>query len=117
MDRFENEIVFECPFTVECVKTFLDFMHGIEADSLSLVTVLELIKFIKHLGKGKLIYLNFYQVLDTSDFEKNLLDLLVRALIDAGLALETKLLVCLVSNGFDNFRGTLEKVCNQLISF
>ena len=52
MDRFQNEYVFTCPFTKQCVKIFLDAMHGIKAESLSLITMLELIKFIMHLGKS-----------------------------------------------------------------
>ena len=51
-DRFGNEIVFECPVTVECIRVFLDSMHGIQNDSVDLVVVLELIKFIMDLGKG-----------------------------------------------------------------
>ena len=53
-DRFGNEIVFECPVTVECIRVFLDSMHGIQNDSVDLVVVLELIKFIMDLGKGEL---------------------------------------------------------------
>ena len=52
MDRFQNEYVFTCPFSKQCVKTFLDAMHDIQAESVSLITVLELIKFIMHLGKS-----------------------------------------------------------------
>ena len=52
MDRFHNKYVFTCPFSKQCIKAFLDTMHGIQAESLSLITMLELIKFIMHLGKG-----------------------------------------------------------------
>ena len=52
LDRFQNKYVFTCPFSKQCVKVFLDAMHGIRIESLSLITMLELIKFIMHLGKG-----------------------------------------------------------------
>ena len=56
-DRFGNEIVFECPVTVECIRVFLDTMHGIQTDSAELVIILELIKYIMDLGKGKNLFL------------------------------------------------------------
>ena len=52
MDRFQNEYVFTCPFSKQCVKTFLDTMHNIQAESLSLNILLEMIKYIMHLGKS-----------------------------------------------------------------
>ena len=36
------------------MKTFLDHMHGIEVDGVDLALLLEMIKFIMHLGKSKL---------------------------------------------------------------
>ena len=52
MDRFQNEYVFTYPFSKQCLKTFLDAMHNIQAESVSLIIMLELIKYIMHLGKS-----------------------------------------------------------------
>ena len=38
-----------------------------------------------------------------------------KSLVDKKLAIPTKLLVCLVTNNFDNFDGQMEKVGFQVI--
>ena len=53
LDRFENDATFTCPVSHVCLKAFFDIMHGIKLESVSLVTILELMKFIMHLGKCK----------------------------------------------------------------
>ena len=54
IERFKNKTEFDCtPFSKRCVKTFLDHMHGIEVDGVDLALLLEMIKFIMHLGKSK----------------------------------------------------------------
>ena len=93
-------------------EDFFDIMHGIKLESVSLVTVLELMKFVMHLGKCEfqLYFFKYKTFQDKSWFEKKLIDMLGNILVDAKLSIPTKLLVCLVSNKFDNFAGQMEKV-------
>ena len=58
--RFQNPTVFKVNFSVQCVKAYLDALHGIRDDNASLVTTLELTKFLKDLARGKKIQLNGY---------------------------------------------------------
>ena len=88
-------------------------MHGITASSVSLATVLELVKFLKYLGKGD--YFQKKNILkikapDSSSFEEDLLDQLCELIINKKLPLDTKLLACTLSNSFDGFNGAFEKV-------
>ena len=55
MVRLENELIFTCDYTVECLKTYLDALHGIKIDLVSLVTSLELLKFLRDLAKCKFL--------------------------------------------------------------
>ena len=52
IERFENQAVFHVDFSVECIKAYLDAMHGIREENGSLVTTMELIKFLKDLARG-----------------------------------------------------------------
>ena len=52
--RYENPTVFCVEFTVECIKAYLDSLHGIRDENGNLVTTMELVKFLKDLGRGKL---------------------------------------------------------------
>ena len=52
--RYENPTVFHVEFTVECIKAYLDSLHGIRDENGNLVTTMELIKFLKDLGRGKI---------------------------------------------------------------
>ena len=54
-ERLKNEAVFTYPYSKLCVKTFVDMMHGIKAESIDLITVLEMIKFLKFENKGQLV--------------------------------------------------------------
>ena len=51
--RFENQFVFNVDFSVECVKAYIDALHGIRAENVGIVTTLEIIKFLKDLARGK----------------------------------------------------------------
>ena len=57
--RFENPTVFTVNFSVECVRAYLDALHGIRAENASIATTLELIKFLKDLARGKSVSLSF----------------------------------------------------------
>ena len=50
-DRMGNEPHFNYDFAKVTVKAFLDLAHGISIDSMDLVTLLELIKFVLFEGK------------------------------------------------------------------
>ena len=45
---------------------------------------------------------------DESEFEKKLLALLCDQLKKSELSIETKLIICVITNRFDNFDGDLE---------
>ena len=51
--RFENPTVFTVNFSVECVKAYLDALHGIRTEKAAMTTTLELIKFLKDLARGE----------------------------------------------------------------
>ena len=57
--RFKKPAVFHVNFSVECVKAYLDAIHGIRDKNGSLVTTMEVIKFLKDLGRGFTSF-NFY---------------------------------------------------------
>ena len=50
--RFENQAIFNVNFSVECIKAYIDALHGIRAENVGVVTTLEVIKFLKDLGRG-----------------------------------------------------------------
>ena len=50
--RFENQVTFDVNFSVECIKAYLDALHGIAGEGVDLVTTMELIKFLKDLERG-----------------------------------------------------------------
>ena len=50
--RFKNPAVFKVNFSVECVKAYLDALHGIRGENVGIVTTLELMKFLKDLARG-----------------------------------------------------------------
>ena len=50
--RFENQAIFNVDFSVECIKAYIDAIHGIAGECVDLVTTMELIKFLKNLGRG-----------------------------------------------------------------
>ena len=103
--RFNNAITFTYEFTVKCLTLLLDALHGMPLESLHLVDLLLLLKFLRYEGKS-----------DKSNFEKRLLDSLCEQLISHArdhLSLETKLLICIVCDSFDNFNGRFEKVSFQ----
>ena len=62
IQRFKNQAVFHVDFTVECVKSYLDALHGIRDKNVSLVTIMELIKFLKDNARGKLEFKMFVLV-------------------------------------------------------
>ena len=112
LSRFDNPTVFHVDFSVECVKAYLDAMHGIREENASVVTTLEVIKFLKDLARGKVNQTNltlFILFKDKSQFEGELLTFLCEQL-DSKLDVQTKLLVSLISDSFDNFNGHLEQV-------
>ena len=51
--NFKNQFVFNVDFSVECVKAYIDALHGIRAENVGIVTTLEIIKFLKDLARGK----------------------------------------------------------------
>ena len=51
-ERMGNELTFSYNFAKVTIKTFLDLAHGISIDSMDLVTLLELIKFVSFEGKN-----------------------------------------------------------------
>ena len=85
-------------FTKKCICNFLDIAHGIEIDVSSVPDLLELVKFIQYEGKNE------------SHFEKNLFSRLSSHLAAASIPVDVKLLICVVSETFDNFDGHLSKV-------
>lgn len=90
-DRLGNKAEFNYDFSKECVKAFLDCIHGIKVEGLTLVTLVEMMKFLKYEGKN------------TSDFEKDLLNRLHNKLkVTKLLTFDVKLLVCVVSKSFFN---------------
>jgi hypothetical protein len=93
-DRIGNEASFNYDFSKVTVKAFLDLADGISIDSIDLVTLLELIKFVSLENKKD------------SEFEGKLLTKLCAELKKAKLSLDSKLLI---SNTFDNFIGALEE--------
>lgn len=97
-ERLNNPTEFNYDFSKECVKAFLDYMHGIKIEGVSLAMLLEMMKFIKLEGK------------DSSDFENDLLNLLCKKLKQAEIPIDVKLMVCVVCKSFDDFRPNLERV-------
>ena len=51
--RMGNELVFTFPYSKLCIKSVVDLMHGINVDSIDLVTLLEIMKFLNYENKGK----------------------------------------------------------------
>ena len=47
------ELVFNFPYSKLCVKSVVDLMHGINVDSIDLVTLVEIMKFLNYEKKGK----------------------------------------------------------------
>ena len=111
--RFQNPTVFTVNFSVQCVKAYLDALHGIRAENASMATTLELIKFLKDLARGKKISIKQFRIFniqDKSQFEGELLTYLCEQVEKAKIDVQTKLLITMVSNTFDNFNGHFEKV-------
>ena len=50
--RFKNPAVFKVNFSVECIKAYIDALHGIRGENTGVLTILELIKFLKDLARG-----------------------------------------------------------------
>ena len=96
--RMGNELVFNYNFSKQTIRAFLDFLHGLRV-TLDTVDLMRLIKFLHFEGKS-----------DNSDFERNLLELLCTTLIEANLPSDNKLLIVMVCNSFDNFKGRLAEV-------
>merc|ERR1711892_1033124 len=82
----------------KCVKYLLDAMHGIEIEIGTLTEIMLFIKFLRYEAKS-----------DTS-FEKIVLDMLVSRVAKANYSIQTKLVICVVADTFDNFKGHFEKV-------
>ena len=51
--RMGNELVFTFPYSKLCIKSVVDLMHGINVESIDLVTLLEIMKFLNYENKGK----------------------------------------------------------------
>ena len=108
-----NELVFTFPYSKLCIKSVVDLIHGINVDSIDLVTLLEIMKFLNYEDKGKILQLKRWSMTEikvSSQFEKNVLEILEKKLTEAKIPLDTKLLVCHICNSFDNYKGALEKV-------
>jgi len=104
-ERFGNRLQFnydkdDAKYSKQCVKHFLDALHNIKLEIKNLTDLMELIKFIQ------------YEAKCDSHFEKQLLALLCETLEKAELSVQTKLLVCMVVNTFDDIEGRFEKVRN-----
>ena len=56
--RMGNELVFNYPYSRECIKSIIDLMHGIDLDMIDLPTLLEMIKFLNYEDKGQWINSN-----------------------------------------------------------
>jgi len=95
--RMGNPLVFNYDYQKCTIKQFLDMMHEIDVE-LDLVESVEMIKFLKFEAKS-----------DESQFEKKLLGMVCDGIQKMKLSLETKLLICLISNTFDNFDGFFEE--------
>ena len=51
-ERYDNEMTFDYTmYSKECIKSFLDVMHGLKMEKISLVTLLELLSFLLYEGK------------------------------------------------------------------
>merc|ERR1712106_377248 len=101
-ERFGNRFVFTyakgaAEFPQRCVKYLLDAMHGIKIEMGTLADVMMFIKFLR------------YEAKSDSPFEKKVLDLLCRQLEILKLSVQTKLVLCVVADTFDNFTGYFEK--------
>ena len=53
---------------------------------------------------------------DRSEFEGKLQDSLVKQIKEANFDVQTKLLICAVSNLFDGFNGYMEKVSSEVFT-
>ena len=118
--RFKNPAVFKVNFSVECVKAYLDALHGIRGENVGIVTTLELVKFLKDLARGIFISFRlFFNVfkLDKSQFEGELLTYLCKQLEKVDIDIQTKLLICTIANRFDDFDGHLEQVIDFELTF
>merc|ERR1712131_138486 len=69
--RMGNELVFTFPYSKLCIKSVVDLMHGINVDSIDLVTLLEIMKFLNYENKV------------SSQFEKNVIEMLETKLTEA----------------------------------
>ena len=51
-ERYDNEMTFDYTmYSKESIKSFLDVMHGLKMENISLVTLLELLSFLLYEGK------------------------------------------------------------------
>jgi len=73
-------------------------MHGIKIEFGTLTEVMLFIKYLRYEAKS-----------DTA-IEKKVLDVLVTKLAKEKISIQTKLVICVVADTFDNFKGQLEKV-------
>merc|ERR1712106_80352 len=102
-DRFGNRYEFTyakgaAEYPLKCVKHLLDAMHGIEIKMDTLAEVMMFIKFLR------------YEAKSDSLFEQKILDMLCGQVERVKLSIQTKLLICVVADTFDNFNGYFEKV-------
>ena len=105
-ENFKNQIVFDYSkpgsrFTKKCICNFLNIAHGIEIEVSTVPDLLELVKFIQYEGKNE------------SHFEKNLFKTLSSHLAATSLSVDVKLLICVVSETFDNFNDFFSKVSSK----
>ena len=59
--RQNNKLEFNYEYSIQCLKNFLDIMHGIDIELTDLTSLLELIKFLKFENKGLLNQLSNFK--------------------------------------------------------
>jgi len=102
-ERFGNRYEFTylkgaAEFPHKCVKNLLDAMHGIKIEMGTLAEVMLFIKFLRYEAKGD------------SPFESKVIAMLATQVARAKLSIQTKLIICVVADTFDNFEGYFEKI-------
>jgi len=97
-DRKNQPPVFNYPFSTECVKSFLYYIHGLPVESVSVSIMVELLKFAKFDGIDKM-----------DKMVAALLEELCQKLVEANLSNETKLMICLVCSSIKDFEPDFDK--------
>jgi len=101
-DRANEPPVFNFPFSTECVKSFLYYVHGLPVENMSVPIMIELLKFIKFDGMDKI-----------DKMAATFLEDLCQIVIEANLSIETQLMICLVCSSIKEFEPGFDKVVQE----